>query len=148
MEGHFTIRMSSQPGLLCVARAVVETAAKAIGFSEVQCNEVAMVINEALTNVIRHAYGGRTDQPISLRVEPCRHKGRDGIQIILEDESTDVDLERIEGRSLDEIRPGGLGVHIIRELMDEVQYTHRNNGTGVCLRMCKLLQPLHPTTTR
>ena len=82
MEGHFTIRMSSQPDLLCVARAVVETAAKAIGFSEVQCNEVAMVINEALTNVIRHAYGGRTDQPISLRVEPCRQKGRDGIQII------------------------------------------------------------------
>ena len=47
-----------------------------------------------------------------------------------------VDPESIQPRDLDDIRPGGLGVHIIREVMDEVAYEKRQ-GPGMRLTMIK-----------
>jgi anti-sigma regulatory factor (Ser/Thr protein kinase) len=49
-----------------------------------------------------------------------------------------VDPSTIRSRSLDEVRPGGLGVHIIRSVMDEVEYS-RAEGGGMRLRMLKYL---------
>jgi anti-sigma regulatory factor (Ser/Thr protein kinase) len=49
----------------------------------------------------------------------------EGIRIVIEDEAKHIDPDHIKGRDLDEIRPGGLGVHIIREIMDEVVYEQR-----------------------
>jgi len=45
----------------------------------------------------------------------------------------------LKGRSLDEVRPGGLGLHFIRESMDEVEFT-RKKGKNL-LRMVKYLSP-------
>ncbi len=133
---HVTLRILSQPRYLCIVRSAVETTARLYGLNEQECGRVMLAVDEALTNVIRHAYQRAAERPIDVQLAPVSQAGRDGIAIIIEDESTGVDLTKIKSRPLDEIRPGGLGVHIIHDIMDEVSYTRRPNG-GVRLAMYK-----------
>ena len=56
---------------------------------------------------------------------------------MIEDEAAQVDPAAMQGRELDDVRPGGLGVHIIREVMDEVVYSKRETK-GMRLTMVKL----------
>jgi anti-sigma regulatory factor (Ser/Thr protein kinase) len=54
----------------------------------------------------------------------------DAIRIVIEDEAQQIDPALIRSRDLDEIRPGGLGVHIIKTIMDEAAYEKRSDGKG------------------
>ena len=47
-----------------------------------------------------------------------------------------IDPSRIASRPLDEIRPGGLGVHLIRSTMDVVEYNENRHG-GTTLTLVK-----------
>ncbi len=64
-----------------------------------------------------------------------------GIEIVIEDDAMQVDPDTIRSRDLDDIRPGGLGVHIIREIMDEVSYARRDRR-GMRLTLVKHLHPV------
>ncbi len=48
-----------------------------------------------------------------------------GIRVVIEDEAKQVDPETIRSRDLEDIRPGGLGVHIIQHVMDFARYEKR-----------------------
>ncbi|MHC5028100.1 MAG: ATP-binding protein [Planctomycetota bacterium] len=61
-----------------------------------------------------------------------------GIEIVIDDLARQVDPGTIQGRDLDDIRPGGLGVYIIREIMDKVEFACRPEG-GMSLTMFKQL---------
>ncbi|MAE63079.1 MAG: hypothetical protein CMJ18_02300 [Phycisphaeraceae bacterium] len=131
------IQISSDPRYVCAVRAAMESAARARGLAEATCAELALATGEAVANVINHGYQGRGDGPIWIRFTGVDDPGREGIEIEIEDECPDVDLASIKSRALDQVRPGGLGVHIIRQTMDEVEYVHREDGRGVRLRMRK-----------
>jgi anti-sigma regulatory factor (Ser/Thr protein kinase) len=91
---------------------------------------------------MRHCYNGRTDQPIELyctRVPPRDSEGADGLEIVLSDKGPAVDPSKLRGRRLDEIKPGGLGLHFIRQSMDTVEY--RRSGDRNEFRLVKYLQP-------
>ena len=60
------------------------------------------------------------------------------VRIVLDDRAKQVDPATIRSRDLDDIRPGGLGVYLIREIMDDVQFEHRDGG-GMRLTMSKRL---------
>ena len=64
--------------------------------------------------------------------------GHGGVGIVIEDDARQVDPEKIRGRNLEEIRPGGLGVHIIHQIMDSVLYEKRD-ASGMRLTMEKRL---------
>jgi anti-sigma regulatory factor (Ser/Thr protein kinase) len=49
-----------------------------------------------------------------------------------------VDPQDITGRDLEDVRPGGLGTHIMRTVMDEVEYAHRQ-PVGMQLRLLKMV---------
>ncbi len=136
-DGSLSLEVPSDPRYLCAVRDFVSQAARAIGFHEGQCAQVALAVDEAITNVIKHGYLGATDRRVWLRLEVQAPDGRGpGLRIIIEDEGRQVDPSQIRGRDLDDIRPGGLGVHIIREVMDSVEYAHRD-GCGMRLTMAK-----------
>ncbi|MEC9374353.1 MAG: ATP-binding protein, partial [Planctomycetota bacterium] len=63
---------------------------------------------------------------------------RKGIRIVIEDEGRQVDPSKVKGRDLDDIRPGGLGDHIIRQVMDSVTYEQRT-GKGMRLILEKMI---------
>jgi anti-sigma regulatory factor (Ser/Thr protein kinase) len=132
------LRLVSNPRYLCVARQVVTTMLDRLGADESLCGQVALAVDEALSNVIRHGYDGRTDQPIWLKLSPTTDGRASCIEIVIEDRAKQVAPDRIVGRDLEDIRPGGLGVHIIRQVMDRVDYASGPEG-GMRLTMVKCL---------
>ena len=143
-KSHLVIRMISQPMYVGVVRAAIQTMAHKLGMSNEQSGHVILAVDEALTNVIRHGYHGSEDRPIWIKINRIDSNGCAGLEIVIEDESKGVDISQIKGRPLDEIRPGGLGVHIIKQMMDDVVYSQRTDGEGLRLRMCKYIQQDQP----
>lgn len=131
------IHLTSEPRYFSIVRAAAEAAAFACDLGSAAASQIKIAVTEALANVTNHGYKGQTDRPIRITLAPARDHGRTGLSIMIEDECTDVDLARIQGRPLDEVRPGGLGVHIIHKTMDQVEYRRRSNGEGICLHMVK-----------
>ena len=116
-EPEISIRLFSDPHLLSTIRAAVDALAKLVGFAERSRGLLTLAVDEALANVIRHGYQERTDEMIWINLWRVREPR--GIRIVLDDLGRSVDPAKIKGRDLDDVRPGGLGVHIIKETMDE-----------------------------
>ena len=136
------VRLSllSAPANLQVVREALEQMCRSLGFGAEATGAVVLGVDEAMTNIIRHAYKGRSDGPIEVELTPVRD-GRDGaLEIRLMDRGEHADPLKLERRDLSEIRPGGLGVHIITECMDKVEYRPREGG-GTTLVMVKKRQP-------
>lgn len=136
------IRMMSNPLYLSGAREMVAAVARRLAFTDEACGQIALAVDEALCNVIRHGYGRAPDQPIWISLTPLGGVAQPGndenptsaLKIVIEDDAKQVDPATIKSRNLDDVRPGGLGVHIIRAVMDEVSY-ERKNGTGRGMRL-------------
>ena len=133
------LEMYSQARLLAAARAMAGNFAQRVGFDEVACGQISLAIDEALCNIINHGYERRPDGRIWLSIWELRGEFR-GIHVMVEDRARQVDPGSIRPRDLDDIRPGGLGVFIIREIMENVVYERRDGG-GMRLRMSKRLSP-------
>lgn len=138
--GAISLTIRSNPASLPIVRAAVERLATAEGFGETDARSLVWALDEALTNVIRHGYENQPNQPIELQIEPVHAAdGREGLRIIVRDYGRQVDPSTIKGRDLDDVRPGGLGVHVIRSVMDEVEYSQPRDG-GMRLSMVKYVR--------
>jgi serine/threonine-protein kinase RsbW len=136
------LEIRSDPNILCVVRGALERLTEGFGFSASESRSVTRAVDEAITNIMRHAYGGKTDKPIEIF---CRRVTRrasgatsDGFEVLLSDQGPAVDPTKLRGRRLDEIKPGGLGLHFIRQSMDVVEFK-RVNGMNR-LRMVRYLR--------
>ncbi len=98
-------------------------------FSEKQRTLMVLGVDEACTNVIRYAYDLRDDQPIALSVEALRTC----VRMRLRDYGEQTRAERMCGRTHDQVRPGGLGLHLIRNAFDKVDYILKPRGTELVL---------------
>jgi anti-sigma regulatory factor (Ser/Thr protein kinase) len=140
------MELRSNPETLCVVRGAVAQLAEKFGFPEPDCRAVVLGIDEALTNIIRHAYGGAAEQPIEVifrRIqEPWQGANREGLEIVLMDRGKKVDSAKLEGRALEDVKPGGLGLHFIRETMDAVEFRHADGRNH--LRLVKFLSVPEP----
>ena len=136
------LALPSDPGLLCAVRGAVERLTESVGFSEGDVRAVTRAVDEALANIIRHAYRGRADGPIELYFTTVTRQGNakepDGLEILLRDQGPPIKPEQLCGRALDDVRPGGLGLHFIQESMDVVEYK-RAKGTNR-LRLVKYIR--------
>lgn len=138
---HF--RFSSEPELLCVVRQAMESLAAMLGMSPSECRSVTLAVDEALTNIIRHAYGNRRDGPIEISCRrlhgraPGNH--RTALEVLLIDHGCGADPARLRRRTRREPLPcGGLGLQLIRASMDEVEYRRRRGSNQ--LRLVKYLK--------
>jgi anti-sigma regulatory factor (Ser/Thr protein kinase) len=118
-------------------RAAVERLAEVLGFPVEQCRSTTRAVDEALTNIVRHSYSNRLDQPIAMysRRAERRHDGQvqQGLEILLCDRGPAVDPSKFQGRPLEEIRPGGLGLHFIQQAMDTVEFTRKGSTNRLYL---------------
>lgn len=131
------IELTSNPAYLSGARELISSVCKRLGFDDLTCSKVALAVDEALCNVIRHGYKYAEDRPIWISLWPLMSDGEvDGIRLMIEDEADQVDPEHMKGRELEDVKPGGLGVHIIRDVMDEVSYEAREQ-VGMRLTLVK-----------
>jgi anti-sigma regulatory factor (Ser/Thr protein kinase) len=111
-------RLPSDPKLLKIVRTGIAHLCDLAGFPEEHRHRATLAVDEACANIIMHAYGGATDQPILITARLIEN----GIEVVLRDYGKKADIESIKSRELDDIRPGGLGVHLIRSAMDAVVY--------------------------
>lgn len=105
------------------------------GFSDEDAQFIMLAVDEACTNIIKHSYKGRYDGEISIL---CRERG-DGIEFVLTDSGERPDVSEWPIRSLEDVRPGGLGLHLIRAVMDKVLYRQGERGNELVL--AKYLHP-------
>ncbi|HET8922441.1 MAG TPA: ATP-binding protein [Candidatus Acidoferrum sp.] len=140
------MELQSDPEMLCVVRAALAQLAEKLGFPDSECRAVVLAVDEALTNIIRHAYGGKTGLPITASfrcVEAGQHEAhKEAFEIVLEDQGVTVDRAKLCGRALEDVRPGGLGLHFIRESMDEMEFSRSNDRNQ--LRLVKFLRTPEP----
>lgn len=132
------VELLSQPRFLSGARDLVSAISKRCGFDDAACGQMALAVDEALCNVIRHGYDRRSDGRIWISMWPIEEPGKDptGVKIVIEDEAKQVEPEKIKSRDLEDIRPGGLGVHIIQQIMDR-SYFEKREKIGMRLVMLK-----------
>jgi anti-sigma regulatory factor (Ser/Thr protein kinase) len=93
-----------------------------------------LAVDEALANVIRHAYKNRRDQAIEFE---CLVNDQQ-MEFTLLDQGEPPDLKRICAGPLDDIALSGRGTHLIKAVMDEVSYTQVAAGNQL-----KLVKRLH-----
>ena len=115
----FEMRLTSDPRLLVVVRSTVAQLAATLGFEDAQCRKITLAIDEALSNVMRHAYKNECNHMIEL---DCQAQA-DGLEFIFIDRGEPADPARICAQPLvDKVGLGGRGTHLIRQIMDEVSY--------------------------
>jgi sigma-B regulation protein RsbU (phosphoserine phosphatase) len=125
-------RFPADPQELRAVRSAVRDSLLACGTRPACAEDCVMAIDEACQNIIRHAYGGHTGD-ILLEIE----RVGDELVVCLTDFAPPVDRSRVKPRDLDDVRPGGLGTHLMREVMDRVEFAEPPPGCGNLLRMVK-----------
>jgi serine/threonine-protein kinase RsbW len=123
------IEFSSHTGNLALMRNFVRRFLEAFPFSERQRTLMVLGVDEACTNIIRHAYQLRDDRLISLSLEGKT----DCVRLRLRDYGKQARPTAMQTRPPDLIKPGGLGLHLIRNAFDQVDYVLRSRGTELVL---------------
>jgi serine/threonine-protein kinase RsbW len=121
-------------------RDYVVQAAKRAGFNEKDVYAVELAVDEACTNIIEHAYGNKGVGEIELT---CDIK-TDELVITLRDQGKPFDPAKVPEPNfsvgLEELKPRGAGLFIMKKMMDEVKFTF-DSEKGNTLRMVKRKKP-------
>ena len=112
------IKLPSDPQLLKIIRSGISHISKICGFSNEESDAVTIAVDEAASNIIKHTYNGAKNELIVVNFRIFE----DRLEVVFRDFGEKVDPETIKSRDLNEIRPGGLGVHLIKSTMDVVSY--------------------------
>ncbi len=123
------VEFSSHTANLALLRKFVRDFLKNYPFSEKERMLMVLGVDEACTNVIRYAYRLRDDQLISLQMEGLRKC----VRMRLRDYGEKALPHQMKGRSHNLIKPGGLGLYLIRNAFDQVDYIHKRRGTELVL---------------
>ena len=115
------ITIPSDPAFLCVVRAAAAKVAGICGLSEGEAQDIQLGVDEACSNVIKYAYRGDASRRIVVRfrISPG------DLAVLLEDDGAKASPDCLKGRDLDDVRPGGLGAHLIRRAFDVVEFDIR-----------------------
>jgi anti-sigma regulatory factor (Ser/Thr protein kinase) len=129
MSFHLRFGMPSDPRFLAIVRAAVGELSRIYGLPDEECRGVTLAVDEALANIIRHAYKNRDDQ----RVEFNCDVNAEQMEFTLLDRGEPPDPARICGQPLDEFSLSGRGTHLIKAIMDEVSYKQVSGGNQLTL---------------
>jgi serine/threonine-protein kinase RsbW len=137
MAGKRQLVVPAQHDQLATLATFVAQAAVEVGFGEAQVNRIELAVDEACSNIIDHAYAGEPGMiNLEVTVEPQRQ-----LTIVLVDQGRAFDPDHIPSyapcTSLDEARIGGLGLHLMRQAMDDVCYEFDIPEIGNRLTMTK-----------
>ena len=102
-----------------------------------QFEELMLALQEAMSNVVRHAYSDRTEPgPLYVRVERMPHL----LRVTVADEGVGYDPAAVPPPDFEHPREGGFGLHLMQQVMSKVAYSRRDGRNT--LLMEKVLAPL------
>jgi serine/threonine-protein kinase RsbW len=113
-------------------RLAVSSMANQAGFDIEAIEDIKVAVSEACTNIITHGDIGELAYNVTCAIDT------DKLEIAVEDDGVGYDIEKYKEPNLNEPKEGGLGVFIIRALMDDV-VVNSKRGSGTSIRMTKYL---------
>ncbi len=114
-------------------RDFVSEAAQAFGFEECEGYKIVMAVDEACSNIIRHGYNKKPDQKLHIVIQTDGNR----FTVIVNDSGKSYDICNHPLPDMETYlaakRSGGLGIKLIRSLVDEIQYEHSNGENKLVL---------------
>jgi serine/threonine-protein kinase RsbW len=140
-----TLRLSADLSQVALAREFVAREGRKLGADDRSVCDMQLAVDEACTNVIRHAYGERGGR-ILIAIDSIE----DGIRVIIQDWGAAFDPGVVPvpdvAAPLDERALGGFGLFLMRQVMDEVDFVF-DADNGNTLTMVKRLDGTKKTAT-
>ena len=122
VERKFMLQVPSSTENLALIREFVGSTARQAGFDPADAAKLELAVDEACANVIEHAYGHDLTKEVVVRVT------LDGetLSIDIEDTGSGFDPATVDQEELEQLiskrKTGGLGMRLMKTLMDEVRY--------------------------
>ena len=135
MKDIIKITVPSDPKYLSLIRDMTARMGALSGIEGTVIDTLKLAIDEACANVIKHTYKGDTGNNISIQYRITEET----FEAVIEDSGEKVSPELLKGRDLDDVRPGGLGIHFIRRAFDVAAYDEKKKK-GNRLRLIKYLK--------
>ncbi len=118
----YQIKIPSQADNLVLIRDLVSRVAAQVGFDNDEASKIELAVDEACTNVIRHAYGNNSNEVIDVLIKIDAKK----LTIIVSDKGKGFEPDHVAvpdlGESIRSGKKGGLGICLIKTLMDKVDF--------------------------
>lgn len=137
----YKLKLPAESENLDIIRKFIFGIVSDMGFSEEEIYQIELAVDEACANIINHAYIGELNSEENINVAVVKKSDR--VEITIADKGIGFDPDSLETPNMDEylkrMRPGGLGVHLIKTLMDKVTF-HIDPGVCNQVKMIKILQ--------
>jgi serine/threonine-protein kinase RsbW len=137
MNSSKSLRIAAELGNLGRVRAFVEATAAALGAAPDEIGDVVLATDEAVTNVIVHGYRGRRGT-----IDLTAGRDKAGVFVRLHDDAPPFDPTAVPEPDieapLEDRLPGGLGIYLIRQVMDEVVHRALPGGGNELILWRKL----------
>lgn len=134
----YQLKIPSQSDNLAIIRDVVAKVASRVGFDADEASKIELAVDEACTNVIKHAYANNSNQMIEVSIKVDQKK----LIIIVADKGKGFNPDEIKlpdlNKSIKEGRKGGLGLCLIKTLMDKVEFEIKP-GSKTQVKMIKYI---------
>ena len=121
-ERQFTLQVPSSTENLALIREFVTTIGAQAGLTATEVGQIELAVDEACANVIEHAYGHDISKEVIIRAI----FDDETLSLVITDTGKGFDPAKIPQEELDKLvaqrKSGGLGMRLIKTLMDEVQY--------------------------
>ncbi|MFQ5824234.1 MAG: ATP-binding protein [bacterium] len=134
----YQLKIPSQTDNLEIIREVVAKVASKVGFNSDEVSKIELAVDEACTNVIKHAYDKNSKKFIEVIIQVDKQK----LMVTVTDRGKGFNPEHVKSPNLkeylEEMRVGGLGIYLMETLMDKVDF-EINPGVKTQVRLIKYL---------
>jgi serine/threonine-protein kinase RsbW len=133
-SGRLEMKLTSDPANIAAVRhAVEDLGCRKVGLDQSAAGEVGLCVNEALANVMRHAYEGATGKPIVVTAQ-CQE---DALVVTIRDWGNGVNPATVPHPPFDPLKPGGLGLICLTRMMSEVNFVPQKDGMLLIMKKRK-----------
>lgn len=137
-EPDIRVAIAADPKLLAAVRSLVRCYVGGLGYPEARTDEVVLAVDEACTNAIRHACCGNKERKLHLTLGTTRA----WLEVELRDGGRPAPTDAIRrGKARkpagpESLTPGGLGIGLMCDIFDEVQFNPgRTRGNRTVMRL-------------
>ncbi len=138
LKPDLAIRIPPKTELLKMVVELTKHLATINSFDSSQAQKIALAVDEAITNVIKHSYEGEVDDPVAVEFYNAEHGLK--IRILFRGVPPQPALNQVDLKQMiRDKRKGGLGVELMRRIMDSVEYSTRKG-----INCCEMVKWNHP----
>ncbi len=137
------LKVRADLGQLHRIREFVTESAEALGAAPTSFDDLRIAVDEAVTNILTHGYGGPGDVELELTAD-----GSD-LVVRLRDRAPSFDPRLAPPADLrppgERDKPGGLGVHLMKSMMDKIVHRSIDSGNELTMTKCGVIGDARPS---